>query len=307
MRALLMALVLASCASPIDPDRIELIRGYQPESAVRGPSTTLYAGTLTGGGIERVDLVTHEVAWVVTPVERGTRVLTGLAYDAQRGQIVACGAWLGNAFVFDAATGELLSQIQLPGAGLVNAVALRGETAYFTDSLHPVLYRVARDANGRFSGDPIAVPLTGDFQSLEGMHINANGIVAPADRAEVLVVHSGRGELYRIDPTSGEARLVDVGGVDLVAGDGLLLDDEGLVIVQLAEEGRLSSFELAADLGSARRTATLTDPRLRSPTTASRDGSALWVLDSRLLEIFHGNTQPEDEFDLVRVRLAGQP
>jgi len=301
----MLPIVAAACTTPMDPDRIALRRGFQPETIVSGPSGLGYVSTLTGGGIEEIDLRTHAARFVVQPGAIGERVIAGIAYDPGRHQLVACGAWLSQAYVFDAQTGALLSQIEFP-SGLINAVALRGADVYFTESVHPVFYRATRDVDGRFTGPPVSVPLTGAFHSVSGLtDLNSNGIVAVPGRSELLIVHSARGELYRVDPSSGDAQLVDVGGADLLGGDGLLLDEQGLVVVQNGEEGRVSLFHLAADLTSAARTATLTDPRFRSPTSAARDGASLWVVDSRLLEIFHGVANPDDAFDLVRVTLPG--
>lgn len=306
--ALGLALLALACASPEAPgDRLELVRGYQPETVVRGPEGMLYVGTLTGGGIEAVDLSTRAVRWVVEPLGIGERAITGIAYDAARHQIVACGAWLSTVYVFDADTGALVSSTAVP-AGLVNAVALRGDDAYFTESVHAVLYRALRDSAGHFVGEPVAVPLTGDFQAVAGlMELNSNGIVAPPGRSEVILAHSSLGVLYRVDPISGDARLVDLGDATLVGADGLLLDGSELLVVRNSAAGGVTQLELAPDLASARVIGMVTDARLRSPTSVVRDGEAVWVLSSRLLEIFHGVADPEDDFDLIRVPLPGGP
>jgi len=49
---------------------------------------------------------------------------------------------------------------------------------------------------------------------------------------------------------------------------------------------------------------TIDDPRLRSPSTAVNVDGSLWVVNSRLAEIFHGATDPSDAFSLVRVNVG---
>lgn len=310
MRALVaLALVAGGCSSPapIDPDRIALTPGYQPETVVRGPEGTLYVGTLTGGGIEAVDLATHATHWIVAPLALGERVIAGIAYDAPRHQLVACGAWLSAAYVFDADTGALVSSIHMP-SGLVNAVALRGDDAYFTESVHSVLYHATRDARGAFTGDPVVVPLVGEFRGIAGlMDLNSNGIVAPPDRMEVVIAHSALGVLYRVDPITGDAHVIDTGDAPLSGADGLVLDPAGLVVVRNGAAGDVALFALAPDLTSARLVTRVADARFRSPTSAARDGDAVWVLSSRLLDIFHGNAMPDDAFELTRVTLPSAP
>ena len=301
----LLLVSLAGCTSPAprDPDRIPLLRGYQPETVVSGPPGVLYVGTLTGGGIEEVMLATGQTRWLVEPQPIGERVIAGLAYDATREQIVACGAWLSNAFVFDARTGELVSETHFP-SGLINAVALRGDEVFFTESIHPVMYRMTRDVAGRFVGEPGSIPLTGDFRVVEGlMDMNSNGILAPEGTSDVIVVHSTRGELYRVDP-AGVATRIPL-GVDVGGGDGLLFDARGLVVVQNGEPGdaRVSFFEVDEAFATGTFIRSTVDPRFRSPTTAARQGESLWVLNSRLLEIFHGVAAANDDFDLVRISL----
>lgn len=298
----------AAAPAPESPGRtIALPAGYQPEGIVAGPPGIGYVGTLTGGGVIEVSFRTGATRFVVPPRAPGERVVAGLAYDVERLQIVACGAWLSNAFVFDLRTGAVLDEVRFP-SGLINSVALRDGIAYFTDSARPVLHEVRRGADGTFEGAPREVPLGGAFRSAEGlMDLASNGIVAPAGTSDVLIVHSARGELYAVATDSGLARLVDIGGVDIVGGDGLVLDERGLVVVQNGAEGRVSIFALAPGASSARRIATVTDPELRSPTTAAWDGDTLWVVSSRLLEIFHGMASPEDRFELVRVDLTVAP
>ena len=65
------------------------------------------------------------------------------------------------------------------------------------------------------------LPLTGDFELVSGF--NANGIEVTPDGKGLLVIQSATATLFRVDPTTGVATAVDLGGVPLTNGDGLLV------------------------------------------------------------------------------------
>ena len=49
---------------------------------------------------------------------------------------------------------------------------------------------------------------------------------------------------------------------------------------------------------------TLDDPRLQSPTNPVVIGRDLWIVNSRLADVFHGDAKPGDKFALVRLELG---
>lgn len=67
---------------------------------------------------------------------------------------------------------------------------------------------------------------------------NANGIALTTNRQALLVVQSATGILFRVDPETGVATAVDLGGYSLVNGDGLLVVNRTLYVVQ---QGRTSA------------------------------------------------------------------
>ncbi len=56
----------------------------------------------------------------------------------------------------------------------------------------------------------MTLPLTGDWEQEAGF--NANGIAVTPDQQALLVVNSATGLLYRVDPDTGVATQVDLGG-----------------------------------------------------------------------------------------------
>ena len=74
------------------------------------------------------------------------------------------------------------------------------------------------------------MPLTGEWEQVQGF--NANGIAETPDHRALLVVQSATGLLFRVDPATGAATVVDLGGYALTNGDGLLVVGRTLYVVQ---------------------------------------------------------------------------
>lgn len=72
------------------------------------------------------------------------------------------------------------------------------------------------------------LPVTGDLTLVEAF--NLNGIVQPG--RWLLAVQSATGTLVRIDPATGVATAVDLGGYSLTNGDGLEPDGDLLHVVR---------------------------------------------------------------------------
>ncbi|HEX6582845.1 MAG TPA: hypothetical protein VF056_04510 [Thermoleophilaceae bacterium] len=96
----------------------------------------------------------------------------GLKYDKHADRLFVSGGPTGKAFVYDASSGVELASFQLTAAGeptFINDVVLTRDTAYFTDSLQPVIYALKRDLSG-----VTPIPLSG-FPMTAGQN-NLNGI-----------------------------------------------------------------------------------------------------------------------------------
>jgi hypothetical protein len=286
--------------SPLDPWRIALVPGYQPESIVKGPGNTVYLGVLTGGGVEQVDLDTHVAKFVVQPLGLNERVITGVAYQAAQNQIWACGGWLSNAFVFDANSGATLATIQFPPMSMINDVKIRGATAYFSDSALPNIYTVAIAANGLPAGPPQVVPLTGDFVTVPGLQeANSNGILPLPGSSDILIVNSAAGVLYKVDSTTGVAKALNM---SVPGADGLFLADGNVYVVQNTPTDTVTILSFDANFTAGTIVKQIADPIFDSPSDGLKVGADLWIVNSRLGSVFHGEAQPSDKFELVRIQ-----
>ncbi len=287
---------LAAGAAPVFPKIVPLPNGFQPEGIVVGNGTDLYAGSLATGAIYRANLRTG-TGEIVVPPQSG-RIAVGLAFDPRTSFLFVAGGPLGAAYVYNTQTGESEASYQLTGlASFVNDVVVTEDAAYFTDSFQPVFYRAPLSDEGALP-DPSAVqaiPLTGDFVFVPGA-FNANGIEATPDGRYLVIVNSANGELYRVDPATGQATLIDLGGESVPAGDGLLLAGQTLYVVQNSFN-QIAVVQLEPDLTSGQVVERITDPAFRVPTTIAKFGNALYVVNAR----FDTPPTPDTEYEVVKV------
>lgn len=292
-----LLLVGAAQAAPTFPGIVPLPDGFAPEGVVTGDGTELFAGSLATGAIYRADLRTGQGEVVVTPPEGRTAV--GLAFDKRSGLVYAAGGDTGMAFVYDPDTGQTAATYELTAPGtFINDVIVTRSAAYFTDSFRPFIYRVPLGPDGALP-DASAVEeieLGGDYVFVSG-DFNANGIEATPDGKWLILVHSSRGELYRVHPATGEASLVDLGGDAVPSGDGILLQGHTLYVVQNFLN-QIAVVELAPDLLSGDVTDRISDPAFRIPTTAANFGPYLYAVNAR----FDTPAGPDVEYEVVQIR-----
>ena len=292
--ALLGGLVVPTAlAGASFPSVISLPNGWLPEGIAVGNGHTFYAGSRADGAVYRGDLRTGKGA-VLVPGVAG-RVATGLKFA--RGKLFVSGATTGKGWVYDARTGAQLREYQLassPGATFVNDVVVTKDAAFFTDSNRSVLYRVALSPNGSL-GDLQTLTLTGDFQFVPGF--NVNGIDATPNGKTLVAVQSNTGKLYRIDPTTGAATLIDLGGATLVNGDGILLHGRTLYVVQ-NQNNKIAVVHLSPDLAKGTVAGEITNPNFDVPTTIARFGRSLYAVNAR----FTTPPTPATTYTVVRVR-----
>jgi hypothetical protein len=277
------------------PDVIDLPVGFQPEGIVAGRGTTFFVGSLASGAVYRGNLRTGEGDVLVGADDE--RVAIGLSYDARSDSLFVAGGGAGEGYVYDAGTGELRATYTLTAPGtFVNDVVVTRSAAYFTDSFRPVLYRVPLGPAGELV-DQSAVdelPIGGDYRSVPGF--NANGIDAPPDGEFLVIVNSTTGLLYRVDPATGVATEIDLGGDSVSSGDGILLDGQTLYVVRNFLN-RIAVVDLNPDASAGTVIDELTDSDFAVPTTVTEFGNSLYAVNARF-----GTPNPESaEYQVVRV------
>lgn len=293
--ALLLAAIPAA-AQELFPKLLPLPDGWRPEGIATGRGTDFYVGSLANGALWKGDLRTGE--GVALNAGAAGRATTGLKVDRRTNIVLAAGAGSGRAYAFDGSTGALLMTYQLTTATptFINDVVITRDAAYFTDSNQPTLYRLPLGAGGALPpADAVeAIPLGGDYQHVAGF--NLNGIDATANGRALIAVQSATGLLFTIDPATGVADQVDLGGATLPNGDGILLDGKTLYVVQ-NQLNKIAVIRLAPAMNAGTLVKEITDPAFRVPTTVAQYGPWLYAVNAR----FGTPPTPETEYEAVRV------
>ncbi len=274
------------------PSPIVLPEGFAPEGIAAGRGTTAYLGSRSDGSILRLDVRTGRTSEVTAGP--GTPSL-GLKSDG-RGRLFVAGGSAGDARVVDSRSGKLLASYTLTSSSstFVNDVVLTKHAAWFTDSSQAQLYRVPLGRRGSLPSQERVqtVPLTGEW--VQGPGLGANGITQTPDRRGLLVVNTTTGLLYRVDPATGEATRVDVGGVSLERGDGMLLEGRTLYVVQNTMN-KVAVIRLDRSGTSGRLTGYLRAQSFDVPTTVARIAGALYLPNARF------TTPGATQFSVTRV------
>jgi hypothetical protein len=278
--ATVFATSLAAAAAPVYPPVIPLPNGFRPEGIAVGEGHHFFNGSLGTGAIYKGDLRTGAGSILVAP--QAGRVAVGMAYDARTSYLYVAGGPTGQAYVYNADTGANVDEFQFtaPGA-FINDVVVTREAAYFTNSFAPYIYKVPLNADGTLP-DPAtfeAIMVSGDYQQDPG-GFNINGIDAIPNGKWLVIVQSVTGKLFRVDPNSGHATEINLGGEAVVNGDGILLDGKTLYVVQNANN-QIAEIALDPSLTTGEVTDTLTDYPFRVPTTIAEFGHYIYAVNAR--------------------------
>lgn len=263
------------------PERIPLPDGFYPEGIEVGTGHDFYVGSLLDGAVYKGDLRTGKGKVLAAGVEG--RFIAGLSFDRRSGLLWAVGGDSTGqmAFAFDGQTGRLVHRVSIPGT-FVNDVVVARDALYVTDSIAAVFWTVPLTNRGAPAGAAQDVPLSGEFQfvSQGDLPINLNGIDVTADDKTLVAVHSSLGVLYRIDPATGQATEIDLGGDTVPFGDGIVLHGRTLYVVQNFPN-ILAVVELQPDLTSGEVVDTITSELFRVPATGARFGNSLYLVNAR--------------------------
>jgi sugar lactone lactonase YvrE len=284
--------IAVAAAKPF-PEVIPLPIGFRPEGIEVGRGTTFYVGSVASGAIFRGNLRTGAVDPLV-PAATG-RSATGIELDRHKRLFVAGGA-TGNAYVYDARTGDLLEMYDLADAPtFINDVVVTRDAAYFTDSQKAVIYRVPIGRGGAL-GAAETIALGGEYSHVADQ-FNLNGIDATRNGKTLVAVQSFTGRLYAIDPATGVASEISLGGESVVNGDGILLNGRTLYVVQ-NRQNEVAVIALANDLSAGEVLTRLTDADFRVPTTIDDLGRRLYAVNARF-----GTPNPDAiEYEVVQLR-----
>ena len=269
---------------------------YQPQN------DSFFVGSTTDGTIFRGNVETGSEAEVfLEPGSDGRETAVGMKVDAL-GRLFIAGGDTGQAFVYDTSSGDLLKVLETPSteATFINDVTVTPDgSAYFTDSMRPVLFRAS--SSGTAVGD-VEPWLDLEGTAVEyGEGFNLNGITATEDGRYLVTVQSNTGKLFRIDAQSQEVVEIDLGGESLENGDGILLDGQTLYVVR-NRQGLIFPVELSEDFTSGDVGEGFTSSSLAYPTTIAKHDDHLLVVNSQFDKRQSGE-DPELPFTVSEIEI----
>lgn len=179
------------------------------------------------------------------------------------------------------ADGTLLAalRVDVPNAFLNDVIVGPDGAAYFTNSNAPQIFRVAED-HGTWS---VSVWLDATSTIPTDSGFNLGGIVVSPDEDALVVAQGNIGVLWRVDLATQAVEQIDAGAAQLGGADGLVLDDDELIVVRNFPR-RLVTLELDDDARTAELlTDVATDPT-RVFTTAKIARGRLLLVDSKFEE-----------------------
>jgi sugar lactone lactonase YvrE len=299
-RHVLFALALANAAPTIAANAQEQFRPHAnpilhslpgaqvyPESiAVDQATGTLYIGSVKEGTIFKGKVGTQTFE-VFSPASADGRVMaTGMSYADSR--LVVVGRQTGLIFVYDTKDGHLISKLDNGRRGtdqtFLNDVTFAPDgSAYVTDSVNPVLYRVAPNRSGqyelqeflKFEGTPVRYVTA---QGAPG--INVNGIVVSSDGRYLVIAKRNENALYRIDLQERQVSPVNMPKDMLNTPDGMFLEGDILYVAQNLPKS-IAVVRLAPDFSRANLERTITHPTFAFPTSVAKYQDKLLVVSSQ--------------------------
>jgi Cu-Zn family superoxide dismutase len=260
-------------------------RAY-PEGIALDPRTgDAYVGSYTTGAVYRAAAGSGTAEVFLPAGTDGRTTANGLKAD-RAGRLWVIDSTTGID-VYDLRNRSLLARFEVPDTDprfLNDLVVTADGTAYATDSVRPLIYRVtpAEVIRARGGRAPLTAryDLSGALPPQPPASYALNGIVSDLAGRLLFVVDMTGGGLYRVDTAEGSVRQVTLHGGDLVHGDGLELVHRTLWAAHNANN-TLTRWRLSPDGTTARLERSLTDPTLQIPTTLARHHHGLLVVRSQ--------------------------
>lgn len=266
-----MALATSASARQ-SPDVIVLPGANSAEGIATGAGSTFYAGELFTGDVFRGDLLTGDVErFIVAP---DGRQALGLKADVRHGLLFVAGGFTGQGYVYDLRTGAPIADFQL--GTIINDVVVTRDAAWFTDSAQAHLYRVPIGRGGALG--PVSTLVVEGPAGNTSFGFNMNGIAATPNGKTLIVSHSGLGQLFTVDPDTGESALIE--GVSVPSVDGILFESGRLFAVQNSLN-QIAEIRVSDDLSSGVVDELVTSPNFQFPTTVARHAGLLAAVNAK--------------------------
>ena len=272
-------------ATPILHSFLDSANVYPESVTVDQSSGSFFVGSVKEGTIYKGD-VDRPTLKVFSPGGAdGRSIATGMFFANNR--LVVAGRQTGLMFVYNTKNGSLISKLDnglRTGQTFLNDTTFAPDgSAYVTDSVNPVLYRLAPTSTGqyelqeflKFEGTPVTYV---NAPGAEG--INVNGIVATSDGRYLIIGKRNENMLFRVDLNSRDIIPVNMPAGMLNTPDGLFLQGNTLYVTQNLPKA-IAVVRLSSDFSHAELESVINHPTFAFPTSVARYKNRLLVVSSQ--------------------------
>ena len=271
-------------ASPILHTFLDSANVYPESVTVDQSSGTFFVGSVKEGTIYTGKIAKPSLEVFSPGGADGRSIATGMFFANNRLAVV--GRQTGLIFVYDTKTGRLISKLDNGRAGqtfLNDTTFAPDGSAYVTDSVNPVLYRVAPTSAGQYELQEflsfVGTPVT--YVNVPGAAgINVNGIVVTADGRYLIIGKRNENMLFRVDLKSREIVPVNIPAGMLNTPDGLFLQGNTLYVAQNVPKS-IAVVKLSSDFSQAELERTINHPTFAFPTSVARYRNKLLIVSSQ--------------------------
>jgi sugar lactone lactonase YvrE len=277
--------ILQPHAPPILHSFLDSANVYPESVTVDQSSGTFFVGSVKEGTIYKGKVARPNLEVFSPGGADGRTIATGMFFANDR--LVVAGRQTGLIFVYDTKTGRLISRLDnglRTGQTFLNDTTFAPDgSAYVTDSINPVLYRVAPTRAGhyvlqeflRFEGTAVTY-----VNAPGAAGINVNGIVATPDGRYLIIGKRNENMLFRVDLSSREIVPVNLPPGVLNTPDGLFLHGNTLYVTQNVPKS-IAILKLSPDFSQAELERTINHPTFAFPTSVARYKNRLLVVSSQ--------------------------
>ncbi len=270
-------------------------------------SNLFYVSSLAEGKIGRVDMKGQYEVFIDDPKLVSA---IGLRVDDKRNRLLVCNSDPGVSFktrkktqrklaglgIYDLSTGKLIRYVNLgrlkKGYHFANDIALDDNgNAYVTDSFSPIIYKV--DVAGNAS-------IFLRNRKFKGSGFNLNGIVYHPN-GYLIVAKMNSGELYKVPVNNPKSFKKIKSPVKFSGADGLLWADKDQLVVIT---NQLNTIFLVSTTDDWKSTKVLKNDSRKIwefPTTGTRVGKNIYVLNAMLNRLFGKSEKPSQNFTIEKV------
>jgi sugar lactone lactonase YvrE len=216
----------------------------------------------------------------------GRDMATGVFFA--NGRLAVVGRQIGKMFIYDVTTGKLLASchngLTGPENTFLNDVTFAPDgSAYVTDSVNPVLYRMVPSGADTYRLEEYVhwdVQKVGWVRAPGAAGINFNGVVVTPDGKYLILSKRNDSGLYRFEIATKEITKVQLPDGAVFTQDSLFIDERTVYAAQNTPKS-VSILDFAPDYASAVKRSEIKNPNFRFPTSVAKIRDRLIVVSAQ--------------------------